>query len=284
MKKKSPHSIPIRQPEFDFASDIPRYWFNDNPVVTHNFNGYNLLFPEFERFFVRSILYFKDQIKDEILLEQIKSFSAQEINHAQAHQAYFAVLERQGYKIKGLLKLYQRYARFLERMASPRLRVALTAATEHYTATIAGVLLSHPEIIEGVHPTMKKLLVWHSAEEVEHRSVAFDVMQYMGIGYRTRIAAFLMASLDTLLWSGMSTLMLLWQDRISPWRILRYKFQHNNKFRKVNKQMRRNLLSYFRKDFHPSQIDFLEEAHQQLKDVGIVDSDGDVDGIVNNNE
>jgi len=51
-KKQSQHtnpSIPIRQPAFDFNANIPRYWFGDNPVVTHNFNGYNLLFPEFER-------------------------------------------------------------------------------------------------------------------------------------------------------------------------------------------------------------------------------------------
>lgn len=268
-KKTAQHAIPIRQPTFDFSDDIPRYWFGDNPVVTHNFNGYNLLFPEFERFFVRSVVYFKDQIKDQELLEQIRGFAGQEINHAQAHQDYFAVLERQGYKISKLLKHYQRYARLLERMASPKLRVALTAATEHYTSTIAGILVSHPEIIEGVHPSMKKLLVWHSVEEIEHRSVAFDVMQYMGVSYRMRIAAFLMASLDTLLWTGMSTLMLLWQDRISPWRIIRYKFQHNNKFRHVNKQMRRTLLSYFRRDFHPSKVDFLKEAHEQLKLVGI---------------
>ena len=269
MKGTVQHSIPVRQPEFDFSDDIPRYWFGDNPVVTHNFNGYNLLFPEFERFFARSVVYFKDQVKDETLLEQMKGFAGQEINHAQAHQAYFAVLERQGYKISRLLKHYQNYARRLEKMASPKLRVALTAATEHYTSTIAGILVSHPEILEGVHPTMKKLLVWHSAEEIEHRSVAFDVMQYMGVSYRMRIAAFLMASLDTLLWTGMSTLMLLWQDRISPWQILRYKFQHSNKFRHTNKQMRRTLLTYFRKDFHPSQVDFLHEAHEQLKQVGI---------------
>ena len=275
MQKNQSHtnpSIPIRQPAFDFNTNIPRYWFGDNPVVTHNFNGYNLLFPEFERFFVRSVLYFKDQINDETLLQQVKGFAGQETSHSQAHQAYFAVLERQGYKIASLIKHYQRYARLLERMASPKLRVALTAATEHYTSTIAGILVSHPEIIDSVNdPTMKKLLVWHSAEEIEHRSVAFDVMQYVGVSYRMRIAAFLMASLDTLLWTGSSTLMLLWQDRISPWRIIRYKFQHNNKFRQSNKQMRHTLFAYFRRDFHPSQIDYLKEAHEQLKQVGIND-------------
>ena len=265
----SNHSITIRHPTFDFDKEIPRYWFNDNPVITHNFNGYNLLFPEFERFFVRSVLHYKNQITDDALLEQIKGFTGQESKHAQAHEDYFQVLERQGYKITRFLRWYKRYASFVERMATPKLRLALTAAAEHYTASIAGIVLSHPELLENVNPTMKKLVVWHSAEEVEHRSVAFDVMQAVGVNYPTRIVAFLMTSLDMLLWSTLSTVMLLWQDRISPWRSFKYKRQYSKKFKGINKRMRQLLLAYFRKDFHPSDVDFLEDARKHLKEVGI---------------
>lgn len=269
--KQSAYQIKARHPEFDFDSEIPKYWFNDNPVITHNFNGYNLLFPEFERFFVRSVLYFKDQVNDEVLQEQIKGFVGQETKHAQAHEDYFKVLERQGYKITRFLRWYKRYASFIERMATPKLRLSLTAAAEHYTATIAGIVLSHPELLENVNPTMKKLVVWHSAEEVEHRSVAFDVMTAVGVNYPTRILAFLMTSLDMLLWSTLSTIMLLWQDKISPLRSFKYKRQYNKEFKGIKKQMRHALLSYFRKDFHPSDFNYLKEAHAQLKQVGIND-------------
>lgn len=229
------------------------------------------MFPEFERFFVRSVLYFKDQITDDILLEQIKGFAGQEINHAQAHQNYFVVLERQGYKIKGFIRLYKAYAGFIERMATPKLRLALTAASEHYTASIAGIVLSHPDITENIDPTMRKLVVWHSAEEVEHRSVAFDTMQSVGVSLSMRRMAFIMTSMDMLLWSTVSTVMFLWQDRISPIKCIKYKYQYSNKFKGVNKQMRRTLLAYLRKDFHPSDFDFLEDAQVQLKKVGIDD-------------
>jgi len=265
------HFIKVRLPTFDFDSEIPRYWFNDNPVITHNFNGYNLLFPEFERFFVRSVLHYKNQIKDEALLEQIKGFAGQESNHAHVHQDYFKVLEQQGYKITRFLRWYKNYASFIERMAPPKLRLSLTAAAEHYTASIAGIVLSHPELLENVHPTMRKLVVWHSAEEVEHRSVAFDVMQAVGVSYSTRILAFIMTSMDMLLWSTLSTVMLLWQDKISPWRSFKYKRQYSKKFTGINKNMRKLLLAYFRKDFHPSDVDFMQEAHEHLKQVGIDD-------------
>ncbi len=272
MQKQIPkHTINIRLPKFDFDAEIPRYWFNDNPVITHNFNGYNLLFPEFERFFVRSVLHFKNQISDTDLLEQINAFSAQETNHSLAHQAYFKVLKRQGYKINRFLKWYKRYARFLEYMAHPKLRLALTAAAEHYTATIAGIVLTHPELLDNVNPTMKKLLVWHSAEEVEHRCVAFDVMQAVGVSNRLRILAFLMTTFDMLLWSTLSSAMLLWQDRISPISAFRHKLKYNQQFKGINKTTRHSLLAYFRKDFHPSNVDFLEQAHRALKQVGIDD-------------
>lgn len=264
-------SIIVRQPEFDFDDEIPRYWFNDNPVITHNFNGYNLLFPEFERFFVRAVLHFKDDIHNTRLLKQIEGFTAQETNHAYAHQAYFKVLQRQGYKITRFLHWYKRYARFIEYMANPKLRLALTAAAEHYTATIAGIVLSHPELLENVNPTMRKLVVWHSAEEVEHRSVAFDVMKAVGVNNPTRILAFLMTSFDMLLWSTLSTTMLLWQDRVSPLKAIRYKRQYKQQFPGINKLMRRTLLAYLRKDFHPSEFDFLKEARARLKQVGIHD-------------
>lgn len=263
------HGIKIRHPEFDFKSNIPQYWFCDNPVITHNFNGYNLLFPEFERFFVRSVNHFRSQIHDPKLLQQVIVFSAQESLHAQAHEDYFKVLERQGYKIDRFLRYYKRYALMIERMATPKLCIALTAAAEHYTATIAHIVFTNPELFHGMHPTMKKLIIWHSAEEVEHRSVAFDVMKTVGVNYPTRLLAFFMTSLDMLLWSTLSTLMLLHQDRISLLKSFQFKRQFSKQFSSIKRQMRQSLLAYIKADFHPDDINDLQQAHKQLKDVGI---------------
>lgn len=265
------NTITVRRPKFDFEREIPKHWFGNNPVVTHNFNGYNLLFPEFERFFVRSVLYYKPIIKSEELLGQVKSFVGQESMHAQGHEEYFSVLRRQGYKIDRFLRLYKRYAAFIESMAAPKLRIALTAAAEHYTATIAGVLVSNSELIEDVDPTMKKLMVWHSAEEIEHRSVAFDVMKIAGVNYPLRILAFLMTSFDMLLWTTLGSLMFLRQDRISLFKSFKYKQEFRKKSVSANKQFKRSLFAYFRRDFHPSQYDYVKEANKQLKEVGIND-------------
>jgi len=214
-------------------------------------------------------MHYKDVIQDKALLKQVQGFVGQESMHAKGHEDYFKVLRKQGYKIDKFLKWYKRYALFIERMATPKLRIALTAAAEHYTATIAALMVSNPELIEDVEPTMKKLIVWHSAEEIEHRSVAFDVMKTAGVNYPLRILAFLMTSFDMLLWSTMGSLLFLRQDKISLFRSFQYKRQFNRQSSGANKKFRRGLLAYFRRDFHPSDVDYLTEAHAQLKAVGI---------------
>ena len=58
-------------------------------------------------------------------------------------------------------------------------RLAIIAAIEHITAFLGDWVLNAKGLDKaGMHPTMLDLLRWHGAEEVEHRSVAYDVMRY----------------------------------------------------------------------------------------------------------
>ena len=266
---KAELEIPIRQPRLEFDEDIPKHWFGGNPVITHNFNAYNLLFPELERFFIRSVMFYRDSIQDKRLLEQVKGFVGQESMHAKAHEAYFKLLEYQGYEIGKHLLRYRRYASTIESMASAKLRIALTAAAEHYTATLAEIFLSTPCLLDDVDGRMKKFIVWHAAEEIEHRSVSFNVMQLVGVGYPMRIVAFLMVTMDSLLWVIIGSFMLLRKDRISLFQAIKYKWQFRRCFPSVRKVFRRSLFAYFRSDFHPDRKPLLETAHAQLISVGI---------------
>jgi predicted metal-dependent hydrolase len=66
-------------------------------------------------------------------------------------------------------------------------RVAIIAAIEHYTAFLGNWVLNADELDRrGADPTMLDLLRWHGAEEVEHRSVAFDLFMHVDGGYRRR--------------------------------------------------------------------------------------------------
>jgi len=78
-------TVPIpRDPDIDL-SDVPRHWLAGNPAATAISNAVNLLFPHGERFFVRSVHHYLDQITDPTLRAQVMAFFKQEGHHARHH-------------------------------------------------------------------------------------------------------------------------------------------------------------------------------------------------------
>ena len=72
-----------------------------------------------------------------------------------------------------------------------KLRLAYTAALEHYTATIAEALLSKPEAQALLGDTeVRSILLWHALEESEHKAVAFDAYRAVGGTERMRLWGF----------------------------------------------------------------------------------------------
>ena len=61
------------------------------------------------------------------------------------------------------------------------MRLAVTAALEHYTATFAEIILTSDEAQELIGYTeVRPILLWHALEECEHKAVAFDVYETVG--------------------------------------------------------------------------------------------------------
>src|SRR5690606_40369604 len=75
-----------------------------------------------------------------------------------------------------------------ERLAPPISNLAFTAALEHFTATLAELLLSSEDVraLFG-HDGVRDVFLWHALEESEHKAVAFDVYRAMGGTERMRI-------------------------------------------------------------------------------------------------
>ncbi len=260
-----PRSSPVT-----FEAGVPRRWFGDLAVPSHIVNGVNLLFPAGERFFVRSVRHYLDQITDPLLREQVKGFFGQEGRHAQAHERFFDVMESQGYEIADFLATYERVTYgIIEPRVSPEFRLAVTVALEHYTAIMAENAI-RDGLLDAAHPTMKGLLLWHAAEEIEHRAVAFDVLEAVAPRYGLRMAGLAMATLALGgLWIA-ATGMLLHQD---------YKRGERGAFRAFRKVDRRGTIAqrvfargireYVRRDFHPSQSDVDGLAKDYLTSMGI---------------
>src|SRR3954471_21015598 len=64
-----------------------RWWLRGDPVATAVFNALSATFPEGERFFIETVVRFKDQLP-EPLKGQVKTFVRQEALHTREHLAF----------------------------------------------------------------------------------------------------------------------------------------------------------------------------------------------------
>ncbi|MFF8843827.1 metal-dependent hydrolase [Streptomyces sp. NPDC015127] len=178
-------------------SDTPLHWIPGDPFATHTINVLHLLLPAGERWFVHVYKQVLPYIRDERLREDVIGFIGQEAVHSQAHdevlphlrslgldpEPYTAQVDWLFEKLLGDRTLPPGTARRWWLME----RVALIAAIEHYTAFLGDWVLNADELDRrGADPVMLDLLRWHGAEEVEHRSVAFDLFLHVDGSYRRR--------------------------------------------------------------------------------------------------
>lgn len=249
--------------------DLPRWWFGGDPVRTHLANGVNLLFPLGERFFVRSVRRYADRIDDPALAELVRAFSGQEAQHARAHERCFLALEAQGYDIRTFLDRYERIAYGLVEPACPPIvSLATTAALEHFTAVMAENILREP-LLEPAHPSMRRLLEWHAAEEIEHRSVAFDVLMAVDPRYSVRMAGLASAALCLGGFWLMATAALLRQERGLSWGDTLRRARGVQRTYPIGRRVfLRGIRAYVRRDFHPSEADTDALAQAFLASVG----------------
>jgi predicted metal-dependent hydrolase len=263
-------TITPRSPELDFDA-VPRYWVAQSALATHLSNGVNMLFPAGERFFVRSVRHYLDRLDDEALRAQVKAFFGQEGRHARAHERQFDVLRAQGYDVDGFLAFYEPLLARIEAMAPAELRLSVTVALEHYTAIMAHGALTDPQLAEAMHPAMARLLQWHAAEEIEHKSVAFDVLARVNPSYGLRLAGMGVATLGlAAFWIGSTSYLLLQDKRAGrPLRAHDVTVMQKRERSIVRDVFATGIRAYLRRDFHPNEVDDYALAAEFLVDSGI---------------
>jgi len=161
-------SIEVRKFRKESFQNIPEYFWDDDPFKTHLINGLSILFPEGERFFIKSVLNYRDQVTDEKLLKEIKEFSAQEAQHTLIHEAMNDLPTRYGYPVEKCEEAIGEGLRAFLDLANKssivkRAALATTVCMEHFTAILAyQVLANGDEMLEGLDPNVRSLFEWHA--------------------------------------------------------------------------------------------------------------------------
>jgi predicted metal-dependent hydrolase len=245
----------------DDFGDVPRHFAAHGDLIqSHLAASLSAVFPDGEDFFVRSVRHFRDQVTDPDLKRQVAGFIGQEAVHGREHRAFNDRLATLGYPTKAIERIVKRSLEIRERLLSPTSNLALTAALEHFTATLAELILTSEETREQFgHQAVLDLFLWHALEESEHKAVAFDVYRAVGGGERLRV--FTMDFLCVVFISGMVVAITasLLGDRATyrpgnlrrSWRALR-------RSPLMSRRIWRQLRDYNRAGFHPDDQDTTE--------------------------
>lgn len=253
-----------RRQSFDLDGPLASDWHGGSAYRTAWFNAMSLLFPLGEKFFIDSVCHYQDEIRDPRLLGEIAAFRAQEATHRVQHQKYNELLcKLRDYDLQRFEKNERERMAWAYRELPARRRLAGTVANEHLTAIMANDMLLHRDVLVGADPQVASLWEWHGIEETEHKAVAFDVFIAVGGTVSERRQALLLNTLfffkDTL-----RNVCIMLQKDGKLWSIREW--ASGFKFLFIKPGMLRRVfpawLRFFRKDFHPWQVDNRELIDQ----------------------
>ena len=255
-------TVPTRRISFEESlADLPKHFAADGDLITsHLIATLSALFPDGEDFFVRTVRHYRDQITDPDLKRQVNGFIGQEATHGREHRVLNDRLAELGYPTRRVARMAERGLALRERVASPASNLAETAALEHFTATLAEVALTNPEMREAPgHPAVVDLLTWHALEEAEHKAVAFDVYRAVGGSERTRIMTMKQVRIGFVVGVSFQLLLSLAADPASREKgRLRASFRRFRESPMVDKSVWKRLKDYDRPGFHPDDWDTTE--------------------------
>jgi predicted metal-dependent hydrolase len=190
-------TLRARRTRFDLST-TPREWIPGDAVTTHLMDSLHVALPPGERWFCDVLRDALPDITDPTLKDDVRGFIGQEGTHAKAHDLGLAHLQRHGIDLTAEVAFadrvrvrarqrVKRLPRWLQRRVR-RHELGAIATIEHFTAVLGVWIVASRALDEaGTDPAMLDLLRWHGAEEVEHRSVAFDVYQHLEGSYPWRV-------------------------------------------------------------------------------------------------
>ena len=189
----TPQGLRARRVSFAY-DDTPSSFVPGDPHTSHVLNVLHLLLPAGEKWFCEVFRAALPHITDDHLRRDVKAFIGQEATHARAHDVVldhldsigvyhrpFTALVERGFRTVKVRTMWSWLPGPIRRWLAKQYllaQLAGIAAVEHFTSVMGWwILMSYGLDEAGADPEMMALLRWHGAEEVEHRSVAFDTFE-----------------------------------------------------------------------------------------------------------
>ncbi len=181
--------IPPRQLDFRLPDELAERVYADNLTATCMLATLSAAFPPGEDFFVRSVNRFKDRVRDPELRARVAGFTGQEVIHSREHDRLNEAFTARGFDVATPERVVASTMAGLDRLPA-RWRIAATAMMEHFTAVLGEDVLAGEEFRRQVHDDLVEMWLWHALEELEHKSVTYEVYDVIGNRRYERVIAF----------------------------------------------------------------------------------------------
>ena len=172
----------------------PGTWLEGRPFATHLLNAYTLLIPGGERFIIRSCS--REMHRAEpALQDELRALFFQEGGHSREHARLVQRMDETGLGMPWIRRTLDWVSyRVCEPLAPSALRVATAAGIEHHNAVIATYFLQRDLLRGSRIAETRRLLVWHFAEEIEHKETTFKLLQRLSSSRALRVAGLVMSA------------------------------------------------------------------------------------------
>ncbi len=179
--------ITVRKMSFEFPDEIDAVFFDGDHQRSFGFIAGSLLLPHLEPYLIRSMKAAEPYVTDPVVAEGLDRFVRQEAQHYQMHKKFNESVRLAGFPEldkfeKALSDDYHRFSN----TKSLRFNLAYAEGFEALTMNAIKHMMEPDGFGENLPPFMQ-MVEWHFVEELEHRTVTFDVYDHVVGSYPYRL-------------------------------------------------------------------------------------------------
>ena len=215
-----------RRVRFEYSENFNPQWHPLLPELACVANSVSMMMPHAEPYVAKSVRATLQHL-DEATATQARLFVSEELQHHVEHQKFnTAVLADQ----PSLARLDRLMAWTFKKLSSRSMEfnAGFAAGFETIAYSVARWVESRlGELFHGADDEAASLFLWHLAEEVGHKTVAFDAFHQVSGKRRTYLAAMVTAMVLLGFFAAAGTASMLWRQGrffrpIAHWRMLKW--------------------------------------------------------------
>lgn len=188
-------------------------WNRRLPEFACAANSVSLLMPYVEPYVVRSVRTVLSELDGELRVDAA-AYVRQEAQHHAQHRRFNDLLVVRYPSLHRVERWMDRTYGWLERTRTAKFNTAFAAGFEAIAFAAARWVDARADrLFDGADNAPASLLLWHLAEEVEHKSVAFDVFEKTDGSRRRYVGAMLVSLILFGVFSVLATLCMLASER-----------------------------------------------------------------------